>query len=237
MYVVMTYDALNLTPTTTDETYSRLRTTQTKTEPSYELQNRADIEQSAQNGAKQNDSKDSSNTTKYNLVLIIMIAILLLFTLTSIAMSVATYNQQSKVQSQLNKINNDTMAALTRVATTQSNIKLELTQLATEHDAKLNSFISVQRQYSGLQTQTHCGPGLWHRFVYLNMSDLIHGCPFAWREYNTGGVRACGRPDNSPGSCLVVSYFIRRQYSRVRGRVIDYQFASTDGFKRHGNMT
>ena len=86
----VTYDALNLTPTNTDETYSRLRKTQTKTEPSYEFQQRADIGQSAIQGAKKNSSKVSPNNTKY-IVIVIMMVILILSTFASIALSVATY--------------------------------------------------------------------------------------------------------------------------------------------------
>ena len=37
-----------------------------------------------------------------------------------------------------------------------------------------------------------CGEGLWHRVAYLNMTDPSQQCPPAWREYNTGGIRACG---------------------------------------------
>ena len=33
------------------------------------------------------------------------------------------------------------------------------------------------------------------------MSDPSQQCPSAWREYNTSGVRACGRPVNSQGNC------------------------------------
>ena len=335
-----TYDELTLTPINTDETYSRLRITQTKTEPSYELQQRDDINQSAIEGAKQNSSKDSPNNMKYNVVLIIMIVVLTLFTSASIALSIITYSQltseqsevlsqqnktnnammsvltqlatiqsnvsqmltehdaklnsfisvqtqyslqQSKVLSQLNKTNNAMMSVFTQLATIQSNVSQMLaehdaklnsfisvqtqyslqqskvlsqlnktnnammsvfTQLATiqsnvsqmlaEHDAKLNSFISVQIQYS-LQAQTHCGPGLWHRLAFLNMSDPAHQCPFAWREYNTDGVRACGRPVTSEGSCPAIFYFTGRQYSRVCGRVIGYQFATPDAFERRSD--
>ena len=48
-----------------------------------------------------------------------------------------------------------------------------------------------------------CGPGLWYNIIHLNMSDSSQQCPSAWREYNTSGVRACGRPASSSGSCLI----------------------------------
>ena len=65
------------------------------------------------------------------------------------------------------------------------------------------------------------------------MSDPTEQCPFAWREYNNSGVRACGRPTSSSGSCAAIHHFTSRQYSRVCGRVIGYQFASPDAFRHH----
>ena len=76
-----------------------------------------------------------------------------------------------------------------------------------------------------------CGPGEWHRVAYLNMSDPTQQCPSAWREYNTSGVRACGRPVTNVGSCAQVQYPSNNsQYSRVCGRAIGYQYGTTDAF-------
>ena len=76
-----------------------------------------------------------------------------------------------------------------------------------------------------------CGPGEWHRVAYLNMSDPTQQCPSAWREYNTGGVRACGRPASGGASCAQVRYPSNNsQYSRVCGRAIGYQVGATDAF-------
>ena len=75
-----------------------------------------------------------------------------------------------------------------------------------------------------------CGNGLWYRVAYLNMTDPSQQCSPAWREYNTSGVRACGRPVSSSESCPATLYSINRQYSRVCGRVIGYQVESPDGF-------
>ena len=66
--------------------------------------------------------------------------------------------------------------------------------------------------------------------AHLNMSDPSQQCPSAWREYNIGGIRACGRPTNSTGSCATEYYFISHQYSRVCGRIIGYQIANPDAF-------
>ena len=75
-----------------------------------------------------------------------------------------------------------------------------------------------------------CGEGQWHKVAYLNMSDPSQQCPSAWREYNSNGVRACGRPESESGSCPATIYSTGRQYNRVCGRVIGYQVGSTDAF-------
>ena len=76
---------------------------------------------------KKTNASDSSNTAKFNAVMITMIVILLLITLTSIALSVTTFNclasEQSKVLSRLENSNNDTKSALfTQLDTIQMNL-------------------------------------------------------------------------------------------------------------------
>ena len=216
------------------ETYSRLRITQTNIKPSDELQRRANINQTSTKVVNQKNAKDS---IKYNVMLITMIALLLILTFVSIALSVATYSrllsEQSKVQDQLNKTNNAMISVLKKHSNNDISGQSNISQILNELDAKLESFILLQTQYASLQTQVHCGAGLWHRLIYLNMSDPTHQCPFAWREYNTNGVRACGRPSDSSGSCSTIHYFTHQLYSKVCGRVIGYQFASPDAFERH----
>ena len=67
------------------------------------------------------------------------------------------------------------------------------------------------------------------------MSDPSQQCPSVWREYNDDGVRACGRPIDSTGSCATKRYLLNNQYSRVCGRVIGYQVASPDAFAQVRN--
>ena len=248
-----TYDEVDLTPISTDETYSRLRATETKIKPSYELQKTEDIDQYALKGVKQINV--SPNSTKFSTAIIIMMVILLLITLTSIALSVTTFNrlasEQSEVLHQLENTNKDIRSALVsqfdtiqmnlsqkvlELVIAQSNISQNLNQL----DSKLENFIpgAFLTQYLRLSTQILCGPGLWHRLADLNMSDLSQQCPSAWREYNTHGVhgvRVCGRPTTSSGSCASIHYITYQQYSRVCGRVIGYQYNSPDAFRQHAN--
>ena len=49
-----------------------------------------------------------------------------------------------------------------------------------------------------------CGSSGWTRMAYLNMSDPTEECPSGFRLYSQNGVRACGRPVTSGGSCQSV---------------------------------
>ena len=75
-----------------------------------------------------------------------------------------------------------------------------------------------------------CGSGGgWTRLAYLNMSDATQNCPFGFRLYQSGGVRACGRPVSNSGSCVSVQFPSNGiSYSQVCGRVVGYQYASPD---------
>ena len=81
-----------------------------------------------------------------------------------------------------------------------------------------------------LEVSSSCGSGQWYRVAHLNMSDPAQQCPSAWTENSTDGVRTCGRPPSSYGSCLSTVYPTGRQYSRVCGRAIGYQYGSTEAF-------
>ena len=194
-------------PINRDDTYSRLRAIPTNANPCYELQRRAFI-QSETERVKQDDAKEPTSNTKFNNVLITMMIILLLLMLTSIVLSVATFSQLTS--------------------------KLET---LTQVDNQINEIISARISVSdiSLESQSQCGPGLWRRVAYLDMTDPSQQCPSAWREYNTSGVKACGRPANSTGSCATEFYCTNHQYSQVCGRIIGYQVASPDAFSRFYN--
>ena len=91
--------------------------------------------------------------------------------------------------------------------------------------------LSLQEELARLQLQLHCGPGQWYRIAYLNMSDPTQQCPSAWREYEMGRIRACGRAASSDQSCSSTFYSTTKKYTRMCGRVIGYQFGSPDAFK------
>ena len=79
-------------------------------------------------------------------------------------------------------------------------------------------------------TIDQCGDGLWYKLVSTDMSDPYSQCPQGWMEESTGGVRGCGRGTvgASCQSALLSSY--DRQYTKVCGRAIGYQYGHTDAF-------
>ena len=71
----------------------------------------------------------------------------------------------------------------------------------------------------------------WTRVAYLNMTDPSHQCPDGWQTYTTP-KRTCGR-NSTDGSCQSVFYPTNGlSYSRVCGRVVAYQYCSTNAFYR-----
>ena len=163
-----------------------------------------------------------------------MMAILLLITIASLALSVAAYNQskseEAKTQNQQSEANTDLSAAQAQLATTCNN----LSQMLFKVESKVNDLTSLILQNTDMEPQSNCGPGLWYQVAHLNMSDPSQQCPFVWKEYNADRIRACGRPTATSGSCASKSYLTSNQYSRVCGRVVGYLFKTPDAFGSFG---
>ena len=88
-----------------------------------------------------------------------------------------------------------------------------------------------------LKQANSCGPGLWTRIAYLNMSDPSQHCPSNWNKSDTNGVRVCGRPSASRDMCHGTFYSSGgRTYTKVCGRVIGYQVGHPDAFHRSGSL-
>uniref|UniRef100_A0A1X7TN96 Fibrinogen C-terminal domain-containing protein n=1 Tax=Amphimedon queenslandica TaxID=400682 RepID=A0A1X7TN96_AMPQE len=84
--------------------------------------------------------------------------------------------------------------------------------------------------YTYCNMEELCGSGGgWTRLAYLDMSDSTVNCPSGFRLYQSGGVRACGRPVTSSGSCVSVQFPSNGiSYSQVCGRVTGYQYYTPD---------
>lgn len=156
----------------------------------------------------------------------LLIGVLLVMTFTATALSMFSYMRSIHVSDSVSihdlNMLNDQLSYLDYV--TQENLSQVLVQLSENHD----KFVSLQSQLTNLQTPLNCGAGQWHRVAYFNMSDPREQCPPDWREYNTRGIRACGR---QTGGCTSEIYTTHnQQYSKVCGRALGYQFGHTDVF-------
>ena len=92
--------------------------------------------------------------------------------------------------------------------------------------------------YTYCNMDTLCGSGGgWTRLAYLDMSDATQSCPSGFRLYQSGGVRACGRPVSNSGSCVSVQFSSNGiSYSQVCGRVVGYQYGTPDAVQDdHGS--
>ena len=78
-----------------------------------------------------------------------------------------------------------------------------------------------------------CGTeGGWTRLAYLDMSDSAKTCPSGFKLYESNGVRACGK-GTSGGGCQSVKFPSNGiNYSQVCGRVVGYQYGTTDAVSR-----
>ena len=78
--------------------------------------------------------------------------------------------------------------------------------------------------------------GGWTRLAYLDMTDSTQNCPSGFRLYQSGGVRACGRPGSS-ASCVSVQFPSNGiSYSQICGRVTGYQYYSADAFQGQNSI-
>ena len=93
--------------------------------------------------------------------------------------------------------------------------------LTTANNGTINTYCNMEEL---------CGSGGgWTRLAYLDMSDSTVNCPSGFRLYQSGGVRACGRPVTSSGSCVSVQFPSNGiSYSQVCGRVTGYQYYTPD---------
>ena len=91
---------------------------------------------------------------------------------------------------------------------------------------------------AGQVTTIHCNmdgklcgkDGPWTRIGHLDMSDYGYSCPSDWDEYtkDTGGVRTCRRSLIGAGCNSAIISSLGIPYTEICGRVVGYQYATTD---------
>ena len=104
---------------------------------------------------------------------------------------------------------------------------------ATSPDPVSSGYYTIADS-DGLTRHVYCHMGElcgsdegWTRIAYLDMSNEEEKCPDGLRLYEVNGKKACGRP--SSGCASVRFPFEGISYSEVCGKVIGYQYGSTDG--------
>ena len=191
------------------------------------------------------DASVIKNRTKLRgmcFIAVICVAVLLSFMLTLVAITVAaaSYANQSARQDDFDKLSNQ----FSELMSDFNSLNDQLNQIASgSQNSNVSLIIShldatIQDKIELLQTQIisnlpiaiNCGAGEWYHVAHLDMYNRTEKCPAVWREYNTSGVRACGRPNSTGGSCPGTLYTSGHQYSKVCGRIIGYQEDSPDGF-------
>ncbi len=98
----------------------------------------------------------------------------------------------------------------------------------------VEELVSLHNTTSASHMNTLCGSdGGWTRLAHINMTDRMEDCPGGLRLYDVNGVRACGRPVTGSGSCHSIQYPSNGiQYNQVCGRVIGYQYYTTDAVEK-----
>ena len=163
-----------------------------------------------------------------------------------------TGNSAQKLMNIVNTLSNlqDTTVAITGVVDDILLIAQELLELHNESSALPTSCHQIKQQQPNSPSGVYvlattdgttsynaycnmeelCGSGGgWTRLAYLNMSDSTVNCPSGFQLFQSGGVRACGRPTSSAGSCIPVQFPSNGiSYSQVCGRVTGYQWGLTD---------
>jgi len=103
------------------------------------------------------------------------------------------------------------------------------------------------RSRNGTAVQVYCdmdrvcgcnSTGGFTRVANLNMSNPSEQCPGEWilQTYSSEPRRLCGRGSSGRGCLSAVYNTYGISYSHVCGRVIGYQYASTDGFNLMQNI-
>lgn len=91
-----------------------------------------------------------------------------------------------------------------------------------------SGYYKINNQLMYCQIGESCGSsGGWTRIAYLDMDDSAHSCPSGLAPYEDSGVRACGRPSTTSGSCASVKFPSNDvTYTEVCGRIVGYQYIS-----------
>ena len=116
------------------------------------------------------------------------------------------------------------------------NIKAAEPSSQTGYYPVMGSSGNIFGMYCNMDTLCGSGGG-WTRIGFLNMSDYRQQCPDNWEEYtkDTGGIRTCHRStDGASCDSVIIPSTSVIQYTEICGRVVGYQYGSTDAIYSNG---
>ena len=89
--------------------------------------------------------------------------------------------------------------------------------------------------YCDMTTSISCGDGGWMRVVSLDFSNASTSCPSGLQERVDSGIRTCGIESSEAACPSVMLSASGVEYTKVCGKILAYQFSSTDGFRTGSN--
>ena len=93
---------------------------------------------------------------------------------------------------------------------------------ASNGSVAVNVYCDMTRSCGGVT-------GRWMRVAELDMKNSSHQCPSGLRQRNDTGSRTC-IPKFDYATCSPVTFLVNTDYSKVCGRIIGYQYSSTNAF-------
>ena len=154
-------------------------------------------------------------------------------------------NDLNSVKNDMSSLNktvislNDSMNRISdNVEAHDNHVTTELMEL--DQNLQQNFSLQLNNSFGYIYPVYTCGgTGGWRRVVYLNFTDPNIPCPSSWR-LTSHSKRTCSKVNTSALSCDSVTFPVSGgDYTRVCGRIIGYQYKSTDGFWAYylGNAT
>ena len=141
-------------------------------------------------------------------------------------------SERNKIAEDVRGLLRTTTATACQIFQTQSSLAVSCSALPTSCPSgyywiRTSNRTAVQ-VYCDMDRVCGCNAtGGWTRIAYLNMTDPNQQCPQAWREVSSP-KRTCRRTSSRCESEYFNTYSIN--YTSVCGRVIAYQYGSTDAF-------
>ena len=115
-------------------------------------------------------------------------------------------------------------------------------EIKQKYPSSLSGYYWIQGSGSSGPVRMYCDmtrsckgvSGGWMRAAYVNMNNHNHSCPAGLKTLTSHGRRRCASPLLT--GCRPVTFNIHKiPYTKVCGRVIAYQYASTDAFWQYYN--